>query len=178
MIDRSPQARTQENAPAVAERGVNLDGLKATARLAQHLAPHLRAGDVVGLAGPLGIGKTEFARALIRALLGPTGQREEVPSPTFTLVQTYDMPASAPGATLLYHFDLYRLTRPEDAYELAIEEAFADGISLIEWPERLGPLLPQDRLMLALSPSTRPNARRARLTGHGAWAARLKELDL
>lgn len=173
MIDRSPQARTLKNAPDVAARAAQLDGPAATSRLAARLAPHLRGGDVVGLEGPLGIGKTTLARALIRACLGRAGRQEEVPSPTFTLVQTYELMA---GARVLYHFDLYRLTRPEDAYELAIEEAFADGISLIEWPERLGPLLPHDRLSIALAPGKRPNARQARLVGHGAWAARLMDI--
>jgi tRNA threonylcarbamoyladenosine biosynthesis protein TsaE len=172
MSDPASKAQVPGNAPQSAARALELGSLTATGRLARRLAPQLRPGDVIGLAGPLGIGKTAFARALIRASLGPTGVAEEVPSPTFTLVQTYDVPAT--GGATLYHFDLYRLTRPEDAYELGIEDAFADGISLIEWPERLGSLLPRDRLDLELSMGTKATARRARLVGHGSWAQRLE----
>ena len=136
--------------------------------LAARLAPLLRAGDVVALRGELGAGKTFFARAVIQALGGP----EEVPSPTFTLVQTYDL-APAP----VWHFDLYRLARPEDAWELGLEEAMSEAISLIEWPERLGPLLPEVRLDIELSPGAGSDARRARVTGRGSWAERLESLS-
>lgn len=141
-----------------------LCGPDATATLAACLAPHLRAGDVIALDGELGTGKTTFARGLIGALSGPG----EVPSPTFTLVQVYDA-RPAP----LWHFDLYRIGAPEDAYELGIEEALADGICLIEWPDRLGALLPRDRLHVRLAFDAEPDARRVRLIGHGSWAARL-----
>ena len=93
------------------------------------------------------------------------------PSPTFTLVQTYDL-KPAP----VWHFDLYRLARPEDAHELDIEDAFADAISLIEWPERLGSLLPQDRLDLALAYGASENERRVTLSGGASWQERLKRL--
>jgi tRNA threonylcarbamoyladenosine biosynthesis protein TsaE len=137
----------------------------ATAALARRVAGAARAGDVIGLSGDLGVGKTRFARAFIDAAVG---DGEEVPSPTFTLVQTYDSPAAT-----IWHFDLYRLTRPEEAYELGIEEALAGGISLIEWPERLGGLLPAQRLDIDLAYGAQPTARRARLAGHGDWAPRL-----
>ena len=146
---------------------VALDGLAATARLAQAVARQLAPGDVVGLSGALGAGKTTFARDVIRALGGP----EEVPSPTFTLVQVYEL-----AGLTVWHFDLYRLGAPEEAYELGIEDAFADGVSLIEWPERMAALLPADRLDIALS-ITGQTRRRARLTGHGRWAARLAALE-
>ena len=95
-----------------------------------------------------------------------------MPSPTFTLVQTYDrLPAP------VWHFDLYRIERPEDAYELGIEDAFAEGICLIEWPGRLGGLLPAERLDLALAFGATNEARRATLTGQGAWARRLSLLN-
>jgi len=105
------------------------------AALAARLAPLLRKGDVVTLSGPLGAGKTAFARALILALNPAAG---EVPSPTFTLVQTYETPRFP-----VWHFDLYRLAEKElDILELGWEEARATGVALVEWPDRLGRLLP------------------------------------
>src|SRR6266700_1981101 len=112
---------------------IDLPDEAATAALAARIASLARPGDVIALKGELGAGKTSFARAFIRARNG----REAVPSPTFTLVQTYELPGGA-----VWHFDLYRLHSPEEAWELGIEEAFHAGIALIEWPERLGSLLP------------------------------------
>ncbi len=141
----------------------------ATVALAARLAPLLRPGDLVALGGDLGAGKTAFARALINAL---PGAPEEVPSPTFTLVQLYER-----GDLSVWHFDLYRLERPEEIWELGLEEALAEGVSLVEWPERLGPQLPRDRLEIVLrAPDPEGTRRQARLTAHGAWRARLKEL--
>ncbi|PKU21505.1 tRNA (adenosine(37)-N6)-threonylcarbamoyltransferase complex ATPase subunit type 1 TsaE [Telmatospirillum siberiense] len=139
----------------------------ATHRLGATLAGLAAAGDVIALEGDLGSGKTALARAFIRALTGP---EEEVPSPTFTLAQLYD----CENATI-WHFDLYRLEKPEDALELGIEDAFAEGISLIEWPDRLGGWLPADRLTVALSSGTGAGSRRVRLTGGPAWTTRLQE---
>jgi tRNA threonylcarbamoyladenosine biosynthesis protein TsaE len=150
---------------------VPLDNLAATEALAVDIARRARRRDVIALSGGLGMGKTAFARAFIRARPGGD-EVAEVPSPTFTLVQVYDLP-DAP----VWHFDLYRLTRAEDAWELGIEEAFAEAISLIEWPDRLGDLLPGERLDIDLVPAESPDARRATLTGHGSWAARLDDLD-
>ena len=141
----------------------------ATARLAVALAPLLRDGDVVALRGELGTGKTAFARALIRAL---TGSDEEVPSPAFTLVQTYAAPAFE-----IRHFDLYRLEKPEDAIELGIEDAMADGVTLIEWPERLGPWLPARCLDVRLAYADTETGRSATLSGGGDWPERLRDLD-
>ena len=160
---------------ATPERQLRLDDQAATAALARWLAPLLRRGDLVALRGDLGCGKTSFARALITALppADPGAAPDEVPSPTFTLVQIYDR-RPAP----VWHFDLYRVQGPEDVLELGFEEALAEGICLIEWPERLGPLLPEDRLDLCLDFGASPEARRARIEGHGVWAARLAKLDL
>ncbi len=137
----------------------------ATASLAAALAEGSVAGDVIALAGELGTGKTSFARAFIRAR-GFAG--EEVPSPTFTLVQVY-----GESAPMIWHFDLYRLEKPEEAIELGIEEAFLDGISLIEWPERLGLLLPRRRLLLRLLFGARPGSRRAEIDAGRRWKERL-----
>src|SRR5215471_4671383 len=131
---------------------VDLPDEAATAAFAARIATLAERGDVIALAGDLGAGKTSFARAFIRA----RGSEEEVPSPTFTLVQVYEL---APAA--IWHFDFYRVTRPEEAWELGIEDAFSQGISLIEWPERLGPLLPPHRLEITLLFGGRPEARRA-----------------
>ena len=137
----------------------------ATAALAARLARLARPRDVIALSGPLGSGKTAFARAFIHAR---TAGYEEVPSPTFTLVQTYDV-----GDATIYHFDLFRLTHPDEAEELGIEEAFAEGITLIEWPERLDGRLPPDRLDVALEHGGHADTRTVRLTGWGAWSGRL-----
>jgi tRNA threonylcarbamoyladenosine biosynthesis protein TsaE len=154
--------------PTRAVLDLALPDLAATAALAGRLAVLARPGDVFALSGDLGTGKTAFARSFIEAR---SGGAEEVPSPTFTLVQTYDLPGGA-----VWHFDLYRLAHPEEALELAIEDAFAEGIALVEWPDRLGALLPRDRLDLAFAMGDDPDARRVRVTGFGSWAARLDAL--
>lgn len=141
----------------------------ATSRLAAALAPILRPGDVVGLRGELGTGKTTFARALIRAL---TGSDEHVPSPTFTLVQTYAAPDFE-----VWHFDLYRLEKPEDAVELGIEEAMAEGVSLIEWPERLGRWLPARCLDIRFAYGDGANERSVTISGPADWPERLRDLQ-
>lgn len=105
-----------------------------TISLAQKIASTVKKGTVIALYGTLGAGKTAFCRGFIQALCG---KEQEVPSPTFTLLQTYDS-----SQFPLYHFDMYRLKNPEEAYELGIEDAFCDGVCLIEWPEKIGSLLP------------------------------------
>ena len=146
----------------------------ATAALARDLASFLRPGDVLALWGDLGAGKTSFARALITHL---SAEAEDVPSPTFTLVQTYPgRTGEANEPVELWHFDLYRLTAPEQAYDLAIEEAFESGISLIEWPVRLGYLLPAKRLDLTLTLKDEVGQRRAEIAGNEEWHRRLAPL--
>jgi len=141
----------------------------ATQALGRKLASALRPGDAVCLTGPLGAGKSTLARALVRALTSPG---EEVPSPTFTLVQFYDGP-DFPVA----HFDLYRLTDPDEAYEIGLEEALEDGAALIEWPQRLEGRLPIDRLAIDIQPMGEDGqARRAILTPHGSFEGRTLEL--
>lgn len=114
-----------------------------TQALASQIAPLLRPGDVLLLEGPIGAGKSAFSRALIRARLG---RMEDVPSPTFTLVQTYEDPSGD-----IWHCDLYRLTHPDEAFELGLEEAFTAAICLIEWPDRLGADTPPGALRLTFS---------------------------
>lgn len=148
---------------------VKLPDERATSRLAARLADRARQGDVIALMGPLGSGKTSFARAFIDARCG---SRQEVPSPTFTLVQVYAASAGPP----IWHFDLFRLAAPEEAWELGIEDAFAEGISLIEWPERMGPLLPAERLEVALAFAAAPEARTATIAPSPSWSERVAEL--
>lgn len=142
----------------------------ATARLAEALGARLRPGDCLLLDGPIGAGKTHFARALIQSLME---QPEDVPSPTFTLVQTYDTAAGE-----LWHADLYRLSSPEEIEELGLTEAMETAICLIEWPDRLGPLTPPDALSLSFATTEEADdSRRLTLTWTAPhWAYRLDHL--
>ncbi|MEQ8604835.1 MAG: tRNA (adenosine(37)-N6)-threonylcarbamoyltransferase complex ATPase subunit type 1 TsaE [Marivibrio sp.] len=124
---------------------IALPDLAATRALGARLGRALRPGDAVLLTGDLGAGKSELARAALRAALGDP--ELAVPSPTFTLVQSYD----APGGFEILHVDLYRIEDPEEAVELDLEEAFADGACLVEWPDRLGARRPADSLSLTLT---------------------------
>lgn len=148
-----------------------LPDAEATTRLGAAIAPRLAQGEAVLLYGPLGMGKSTLARGLIRALTGPD---EDVPSPTFTLVQFYD--SDPPVA----HFDLYRLIRPEEAAEIGLDEALDIGCAVIEWPERLGEdaahWLGPDWLAVTLAESG--EGRHATVSGAGAWEAKLKELHV
>jgi|SRR5271165_5055781 len=146
---------------------VDLPDEAATAAFAARISALAATGDIIALKGELGAGKTSFARAFIRA----RGGEEEVPSPTFTLVQIYEL-----GSAFIWHFDLYRVKSPEEAWELGIEDAFSDGISLIEWPERLGPLLPRRRLEIEFLYGDRPDTRRAVLDAGGDWQQRLARI--
>lgn len=145
-----------------ADGDFRLDDEDATSALGAALAGALRAGEALCLTGPLGAGKSTLARALIRALTTP---REDVPSPTFTLVQFYE----GEGLSVA-HFDLYRLTSADEAYEIGLDEALEDGAALIEWPERLEGRLPPDRLDIEIT--IEGEGRRARLTPNGAWEGR------
>ena len=136
----------------------------ATARLAADIAPLLGPGDALLLTGPIGAGKTAFARALIRAATGnPT---EEVPSPTFTLVQTYE---TAKGE--IWHTDLYRIGSEDEVIELGLDEALQQEICLIEWPEKLGTFTPDNALTLAFT--TGDDGHSVTVTGNADWRVRL-----
>lgn len=163
-----PPAIKRQPSPNTARRSLVLPDEAATARLAARLSTRARRGDVFALWGDLGSGKTAFARAFLRARLDP---QLEVPSPTFTLVQLYG--GEAAGDVPVYHFDLYRIVAPDDAIELGIEDAFVDGISLIEWPQRLGRHLPPARLDIHLSFGERETVRHVTLDGGGEWPRRL-----
>lgn len=159
-----PPAAAIAEAPPFA--AATLPGPEATARLARAMAPDLRAGDVILLRGPVGAGKTHFARALIRALQRHAGaEPEEVPSPSFTLVQTYRA-----GGMEIWHADLYRLGDVGELAELGLDEAFGHALVLVEWPEKLGDMAPMDALLLAISvPAGAPDTRHISARGNTRW---------
>jgi tRNA threonylcarbamoyl adenosine modification protein YjeE len=149
-----------------------LPGVSATGRLAQVIAQIAGPGDVIGLIGDLGCGKTTFARAFLHARHGQ-GEGEaapfDVPSPSFTLVETYDLPGAP-----VWHFDLYRIESPDEAIEIGFDEALGHAIALIEWPERLGDMLPADRLEIELEFAGHEDLRSAIISGSASWASRLE----
>lgn len=152
-----------------AEGDFRLDSEAATDRLGAAIGQALKKGEAVCLSGPLGAGKSALARALIRAL---APGEAEVPSPTFTLVQFYPAPRFP-----LAHFDLYRVTSADEAFEIGLDEALREGAAVIEWAERLGHHLPHHRLDVEMIlPDSPTQARRARLNPHGAWEGRPLEL--
>jgi tRNA threonylcarbamoyl adenosine modification protein YjeE len=143
-----------------------LPDLAATEAFARKLVPHVQKGDVLALEGPLGAGKTTFARAFLRIL----GSKENVPSPTFTLVQSYET-AKFP----VYHFDLYRLKNRVELDELGWDEARGEGLLLVEWPERAENRLPVDHLLLRFAFDAE-NKRHLELVPQGTWTSRMKGL--
>lgn len=143
-----------------------LPDLAATARLAASVAALVRPGDAILLEGPLGAGKTAFARAFLRA--ASQDPALEVPSPTFTLVQSYPTPCGT-----IHHFDLWRLSGAEALTELGWDEA-RDDIVLVEWPDRLGALRPGEALVIVFQPADPPpDGRCATLSG---WPGRIEGL--
>ena len=148
---------------------IPLADAEATTALGARIAPLLRGGDAVLLYGPLGMGKSTLARGLIRALTRPD---EDVPSPTFTLVQFYE--TSPPVA----HFDLYRLTRPEEAFEIGLDEALDEGAVLVEWPERLGDDVSwiAGTHLLCITLSEHGDGRVATVSVAGTWETRRDDI--
>ncbi|WP_284378278.1 tRNA (adenosine(37)-N6)-threonylcarbamoyltransferase complex ATPase subunit type 1 TsaE [Amylibacter marinus] len=126
------------------DRHIRLSSEPQSARFANSIAPHLAAGDCLLLSGEVGAGKSFFARHVIRARLAQLGRVEDIPSPTFTLVQTYELESCD-----IWHADLYRLTGPDEVYELGLEAAFETDICLVEWPDRLAELTPSTAITLA-----------------------------
>ena len=152
---------------------VALEDEQATRRLTADIAAALEAGDLITLSGDLGAGKTTFARALIRHLAGD--ESVEVPSPTFTLMQAYELPRFN-----VVHADLYRLSGPGELAELGFEDASENAVTLLEWPDRAAGQLPPNRLdvALTLSPQHAETFRHARVTGYGTFAARAERIAI
>ena len=148
------------------ETHLHLAAPEDTARLGRWLATCLRPGDTVLLQGPIGSGKSHLARSVIQSWLG---RLEEVPSPTFTLVQTY-----GEGANEIWHADLYRLSHPDEVIERGLEDAFGRAICLIEWPERLGRATPASALRIDFLQDG--EGRRVVLAGSADWAERLSRI--
>lgn len=144
-----------------------LNSEEETGRLAERISDLLRKGDTIAMAGMLGVGKTTFARSLIRKML----PGEEVPSPTFTLVQTYDAPKFR-----ITHADLYRVKAKRELRELGLDEALEEGALIIEWPDRMSELLPADRLDMIIEVDDGVEERRVKLIGRGSWAQRMRDL--
>lgn len=138
--------------------------------LAAALAPRLVPGDVLLLTGDIGAGKTHFARSMIQSLLTLP---EDVPSPTYTLVQTYPIPGGE-----IWHADLYRLSDANEVFELGLMDAFETAICLVEWPDRLGDLTPDDALHLTITPGFEPDTRVMRFEwSQGDWRDKLLGID-
>jgi tRNA threonylcarbamoyl adenosine modification protein YjeE len=163
-----PTARSSPGTIAIDEAKLRLPDPEATRALGARLAGLLRPGDLIGLEGELGAGKSALARAIVRAR---AGAEIEVPSPTFTLVQAYDLPSLR-----ITHIDLYRLREPDEVDELGLEEALDRGALLVEWPERAGAVLPADRLTVRLELGDAPEAREAVLCAGPSWVDRLARL--
>lgn len=155
---------------AETDLSLTFDTPECTAAFARHLAPKLQPGDVILLEGDVGAGKTHFARSLIQSLLDI---HEDVPSPTFTLVQTYDVPSGD-----LWHADLYRLTSDQEIEELGLIDAFETAICLVEWPDRLGDLRPKDALTLNLHQVGTADQRQAHLSSaDDRWQVLLQDQE-
>jgi tRNA threonylcarbamoyl adenosine modification protein YjeE len=149
-----------------------LEDEQATRRLMADIAAAIEPGDLITLSGDLGAGKTTFARALIRHFAGD--ETVEVPSPTFTIMQTYELPRFN-----LLHADLYRLSGPGELAELGFEDAAENAVTLLEWPDRAAGHLPPNRfdVTLTLSPQQGETFRNARVTGYGTFAAKAERID-
>ena len=139
----------------------------ATVALGRRIAGVLERGDMVALSGGLGAGKTALARSIVRSFL----PEEEVPSPTFTLVQTYETPGFS-----IWHVDLYRVKDKSELRELGLDDALDEGALLIEWAERMGEKLPRDRLDVMLETTDDASERVAKIIARGSWVARIEQL--
>jgi tRNA threonylcarbamoyladenosine biosynthesis protein TsaE len=168
VSDGAPASSAAENDAKDQRFELILSGPEATLQLAQALAAVACPGDCILLEGPIGAGKSAFARGFIQSRMATYDRVEDVPSPTFTLVQIYDLPDGE-----IWHADLYRLTHPDEALELGLDEAMETAICLIEWPDRLGTAAPTGAIRIALASPDRedtpapehvPDSRVARIT--------------
>lgn len=171
MQDPSPPSSCAGPPDRPAPLELFLPDADATERIGAALAPSLQPGDVVLLFGDLGAGKSALARAAIQARLASEGRREDVPSPSFTLVQTYETTAGE-----IWHADLHRLSGPDAVEELGLDQAFQDAVSFVEWPDRLGSWTPSRRLEIALTEAGEGRRLRARAFGEG-WEATLDAME-
>lgn len=152
---------------------VTLDSLAATQQFATGIAKKMRKGDVVLLKGDLGAGKTTLAQYIIRAL---STHAVEVTSPTFTLLQTY--PVMLTGqACELWHYDLYRVNHASELIELGMDEAFEHGVSIIEWPERMGDAVPPQAVTITLTIAPDGKTRLATVAANGDAASKWSKLN-
>jgi len=156
------------------ELNFNLQNLEATRLIANQLSATLKTGDIITFEGTLGAGKTEFCRALIHAI----GYHEDVPSPTFSLLQTYEPELVDQQKPAIWHFDLYRLENSEDVLELGIEDGFDTAITLIEWPDKMGSYLPDGHLKIMLFMGDDEGSRNIKIICDDYWAVRLKDLKV
>lgn len=156
---------------------IELADEQATQDFAEDLAHNIKANDVITLSGDLGVGKTTLARSLIRALC--QDPQMDVPSPTFTLMQIYDDPAS-PSPCPIVHADLYRITHADELLQLGWDDACDGSAVLVEWAERGGSYIPDDRLDLALhlNLAQSDTSRRLVMTAYGSWVERMKQARL
>ena len=154
----------------IKKRDLNLSKMRNLAKL---LVNSVKTGDTICLQGELGAGKTSFARLFINEMAKKNGKKltERVVSPTFTLVQIYSFRKKA-----IWHFDLYRIKNEDELYELGIEEAFSSGISLIEWPEKLGYFTPLNRLEVNFNFSKKSSSRNLEFIGFGSWKRRAEKV--
>ena len=151
---------------------LELPDLRVTQRFGGLLAADLRAGDVIALSGDLGVGKSALARSVIQAV---DPSEDDVPSPTYTLVQQYALADGTP----LWHLDLYRIEKPEDAMALGLDDAFIDAVCLIEWPDRLKKFLPQFNLSVHLradDTAAHSSFRLADVTAPPKWVDRINDV--